>query len=130
MKHHYYLLSTQVVYTKDKLERSRNFNILVISKEPRVTRAQLGRAQQQAQVRFFTEFDTEHKSKVTDVFIIAVNYLGEMTEAQFHEGFELPSQANGEAQKENQEEEVSLDVSKNEPEKETEEVDNDAPERS
>lgn len=127
---HYYLISAQVVYLKDKLERSRNYNILVVSKEPRVTRAQLGRVQQQAQVRFFTEFDTEHKSEVTDVFIMAVNYLGEMTEAQFHEGFDLPSQANGKAQEESQEEEASLNMPKAEPEEEAEEIGNDAPERS
>lgn len=87
MKKHYFLLATLVVYQKDKLERNKPLNILVTSDEQFVTRSQLGRAQQQAQVRFFTEFDTERKSQVTDVFVQSVSYLGEMTEQEFHGEF-------------------------------------------
>lgn len=90
MKQHYFLLAAQLIYQKDKLERSRNFNILITSEHPFVNRAQLGRAQQQAQVRYFTEFDTEQKSTVVDVFIQSVSNLGEMTEAEFHTGFYYP----------------------------------------
>ena len=90
MKQHYFLLAAQVIYQKDKLERSRNFNILLTSEHPFVNRAQLGRAQQQAQVRYFTEFDTDQKSTVVDVFIQSVSNLGEMTEAEFHAGFNYP----------------------------------------
>lgn len=90
MKQHYFLLAAQVIYQKDKLERSRNFNILIASEQPFVNRAQLGRAQQQAQVRYFTEFDTDQKSTVVDVFIQSVSNLGEMTEAEFHAGFNYP----------------------------------------
>ena len=90
MRQHYFLLAAQVIYQKDKLERSRNFNILITSEHPFVNRAQLGRAQQQAQVRYFTEFDTEQKSTVVDVFIQSVSNLGEMTEAEFHAGFDYP----------------------------------------
>ena len=90
MKQHYFLLAAQVIYQKDKLERSRNFNILITSEHPFVNRAQLGRAQQQAQVRYFTEFDTDQKSTVVDVFIQSVSHLGEMAEAEFHAGFNYP----------------------------------------
>ena len=90
MKQHYFLLAAQVIYQKDKLERSRNFNILLTSEHPFVNRAQLGRAQQQAQVRYFTEIDTDQKSTVVDVFIQSVSHLGEMTEAEFHAGFNYP----------------------------------------
>lgn len=90
MKHNYFLLSAMVIYQKDKLERSRNFNILLSSDKRIVTRAQLGRAQQQAQVRFFTEFDSDRKSEIMDVYIQSVSYLGEMTEAEFHEDFDYP----------------------------------------
>ena len=90
MKKHYFLLATQVIYQKDKLERSRNFNILIMSDTMTVNRAQLGRAQQQAQVRYFTEFDSEQKSNVVDVFIQGVSHLGEMTEAEFHSDFDYP----------------------------------------
>ena len=90
MKKHYFLLAAQVIYQKDKLERSRNFNILIVSDTKTVNRAQLGRAQQQAQVRYFTEFDSEQKSNVVDVFIQGVSHLGEMTEAEFHGDFDYP----------------------------------------
>ena len=90
MKNHYFLLAAQVIYQKDKLERSRNFNILIMSDTKTVNRAQLGRAQQQAQVRYFTEFDSEQKSNVVDVFIQGVSHLGEMTEAEFHGDFDYP----------------------------------------
>ena len=90
MKKHYFLLAAQVIYQKDKLERSRNFNILIMSDTKTVNRAQLGRAQQQAQVRYFTEFDNEQKSNVVDVFIQGVSHLGEMTEAEFHGDFDYP----------------------------------------
>lgn len=90
MKKHYFLLAAQVIYQKDKLERSRNFNILIMSDTKTVNRAQLGRAQQQVQVRYFTEFDSEQKSNVVDVFIQGVSHLGEMTEAEFHGNFDYP----------------------------------------
>ena len=90
MKKHYFLLAAQVIYQKDKLERSRNFNILIMSDTKTVNRAQLGRAQQQAQVRYFTEFDSEQKSNVVDVFIQGVSHLGEMSEAEFHGEFDYP----------------------------------------
>ena len=90
MKKHYFLLAAQVIYQKDKLERSRNFNILITSNTKTVNRAQLGRAQQQAQVRYFTEFDSEQNSNVVDVFIQGVSHLGEMTEAEFHGDFDYP----------------------------------------
>ena len=90
MKKHYFLLAAQVIYQKDKLERSRNFNILIMSDTKTVNRAQLGRAQQQAQVRYFTEFDSKQKSNVVDVFIQGVSHLGEMTEVEFHGEFDYP----------------------------------------
>ena len=90
MKQNYFLLSAMVIYQKDKLERTRHFNILMTSQKRTITRTQLGRAQQQAQVRFFTEFDSEQKSNVVDVFIQGVSHLGEMTEAEFHGDFDYP----------------------------------------
>ena len=96
MKQHYFLLAAQVIYQKDKLERSRNFNILITSNTKTVNRAQLGRAQQQAQVRYFTEFDSEQKSNVVDVFIQGVSYLGEMSEAEFHGEFDYPGKPEAE----------------------------------
>ena len=96
MKQHYFLLAAQVIYQKDKLERSRNFNILIMSNTKTVNRAQLGRAQQQAQVRYFAEFDSEQKSNVVDVFIQGVSYLGEMSEAEFHGEFDYPGKPEAE----------------------------------
>ena len=86
-KKHYFLLAALVVYQRDKLERQKPLNILIPSDTATVNRSQLGRAQQQAQVRFFTEFDRERKSEVVDVFVQSVSYLGEMTEKEFHAEF-------------------------------------------
>ena len=87
MKKHYFLLAALVVYQRDKLERQKPLNVLIPSDTQTVNRSQLGRAQQQAQVRFFTEFDRERKSEVVDVFVQSVSYLGEMTEKEFHAEF-------------------------------------------
>lgn len=59
LKKHYFLFAALVVYQKDKLERTKPLNILITSDEQVVTRPQLGRAQQQAQVRFISEFTME-----------------------------------------------------------------------
>ena len=87
MKKHYFLLAALVVYQRDKLERQKPLNVLIPSDTATVNRSQLGRAQQQAQVRFFTEFDRERKSEVVDVFVQSVSYLGEMTDKEFHAEF-------------------------------------------
>ena len=87
MKKHYFLLAALVVYQRDKLERQKPLNVLITSDTQTVNRSQLGRAQQQAYVRFFTEFDREQKSEVVDVFVQSVSYLGEMTEQEFHAEF-------------------------------------------
>ncbi len=92
-KKHYFLLAALVVYQRDKLERQKPLNVLIPSDTATVNRSQLGRAQQQAQVRFFTEFDRERKSEVVDVFVQSVSYLGEMTEKEFHAEFYIDPNA-------------------------------------
>lgn len=98
MKKHYFLLAALVVYQRDKLERQKPLNVLIPSDTATVNRSQLGRAQQQAQVRFFTEFDRERKSEVVDVFVQSVSYLGEMTEKEFHAEFYVDPNAPAEAE--------------------------------
>ena len=93
MKKHYFLLATLVVYQRDKLERQKPLNILISSDTATVNRGQLGLAQRQAQVRFFTEFDRERKSEVVDVFVQSVSYLGEMTDKEFHGEFYIDPNA-------------------------------------
>lgn len=92
-KKHYFLLAALVVYQRDKLERQKPLNVLIPSDTATVNRGQLGRAQQQAQVRFFTEFDRERKSEVVDVFVQSVSYLGEMTDKEFHAEFYIDPNA-------------------------------------
>ena len=98
MKKHYFLLAALVVYRRDNLERQKPLNILITSDTATVNRSQLGRAQQQAQVRFFTEFDRERKSEVVDVFVQSVSYLGEMTEKEFHAEFYVDPNAQQQAE--------------------------------
>lgn len=83
MKYHFFLFSTTVIYVRDKLERQRHLNVMVMSDTPYVTRQHLNHAQQQAQIRFFKEFDAKRETKVVDVFIACVSNLGHMTEAEF-----------------------------------------------
>lgn len=112
MKKHYFLLAALVVYQRDKLERQKPLNILITSETQTVNRSQLGRAQQQAQVRFFTEFDRERKTEVVDVFVQSVSYLGEMTEKEFHAEFYVDPDAPAQAEPEGEpvDEELSADA--------------------
>ncbi len=93
MKKHYFLMAAVVVYQRENLERHKMLNLLMTSDTQTINRSQLGRAQQQAQVRFFTEFDKERKSNVVDVFMQSVSYLGEMTEKEFHAEFYIDPNA-------------------------------------
>lgn len=83
-KLHYFLFSMRVVYVRDNLERGRDLNVLIATDKPFVNRLDLGKAQQQAQVRFMQEFDPKREADIKDVFISAVSNLGEMTEEEFH----------------------------------------------
>lgn len=83
MKHTYLLFSTTVIYVRDKLERQRHLNVMVMSDTPYVTRQHLNHAQQQAQMRFMKEFDPKRETKILDVFIAGICNLGEMTEQEF-----------------------------------------------
>lgn len=85
---HYFLFSTRVVYVRDKVERGRDLNVLIAGQKGFISRADLDRVQMQAQARFFNEFDQKRETKVVDVYIASVSYLGFMTEEQFHEGFD------------------------------------------
>ena len=93
MKKHYFLMAAVVVYQRESLERQKPLNVLMTSDTQTINRSQLGRAQQQAQVRFFTEFDKERKANVVDVFMQSVSYLGEMTEKEFHAEFYIDPDA-------------------------------------
>ena len=93
MKKHYFLMAAVVVYQRESLERQKPLNVLMTSDTQTINRSQLGRAQQQAQVRFFTEFDKERKANVVDVFMQSVSYLGEMTEKEFHAEFYIDPNA-------------------------------------
>lgn len=87
MKKHYFLMAAVVIYHRESWERQKTLNVLLTSDTQTINRSQLGRAQQQAQVRFFTEFDKERKADVVDVFMQSVSYLGEMTDKEFHAEF-------------------------------------------
>lgn len=84
VKKHFFLASVMLVYRRDALERSKALNVLMVSDTKTVTSVQLGRVQQQAQVRYYTEVDTERKTEVVDVYFNSVSHLGEMTEPEFY----------------------------------------------
>lgn len=90
MKLHYFIIAAQVIYQRDKLERSKPMNFLLASKTQTVTRRQLAQAQHALQVKFLSEIAPDGKSQITDVFTQSISYLGEMTEAEFHGEFDYP----------------------------------------
>ena len=83
MKYTYLLFSTTVIYVRDKLERQRHLNVMIVSDTPYVTRQHLNQAQQQSQMRFMKEFDPKREAKIVDVFIGGISNLGQMTEQEF-----------------------------------------------
>lgn len=105
-KKYYFLIGAMLVYTDGIKEKTKHYNVLVVSDFNYVNRKQIGLAQQQAQVRFFSH--TEEKEKktypVTDVYIQSINRLGYMTFNEFHEGFETEPTDISEPKKETTEE--------------------------
>lgn len=88
----YWLVGGEVVTANKKnLEKRRRLNTLVITQDPRFTRQDLAKAQQALMHRYLNEKQLEKGESFTDVFIMSINLLGEMTEKEFNVGF-LPSE--------------------------------------
>lgn len=83
------LFTLTIVYVTNGITRQQALNILAMEDDKNVTRALMGIAQQQAQVRFMTEVDP--KADIRDVVINNISYLGFMTPEEFHKGFAVPN---------------------------------------
>lgn len=85
MQRFHFLFSCMVVYQRDNLERLKRFNTLAVSQENIITAKDLGRAQQECQVRFHELFNKDEKAVVNDVYIEGISHLGYMTSDQFYD---------------------------------------------
>lgn len=93
---HYWLASMEILFTDSEgVIGSRNVNALIITDNHRVARKDIGQAQQGAQVTFFRGLQANGLGeealkgfKVRDVFMQAISYLGRMSHAEFHAGYD------------------------------------------
>ncbi len=89
---HYWLVAGQVHYTTAAASHRRNLNTMVSTKPSYFSRADLGRSQQVLQARLMKDtFPNNHIPSdllITDVFVISVSQLGQMTRAEFEKGYE------------------------------------------
>lgn len=82
---HYFLLAGEIIFTKkdDLTPYSSRLNTVLISEDSRIPVAMLGRAQQTLQVQFFKDMG-DSELTVINVVILAVQHLGQFTNADFH----------------------------------------------
>lgn len=100
MKKHFYLVSGSVMFAAEDNVGSVTLNAVVSNSTPTMAVRQIGRAQQSLQMNFWQKVDPSEaaKTKVLDVVILSVSYLGEMTEEEFHaapEGMTLQERPGG-----------------------------------
>ncbi|ESX17862.1 hypothetical protein X766_15765 [Mesorhizobium sp. LSJC255A00] len=87
-KSHFWLVSAQVVTGNKKGHENRNsMNALLNTEKGVVTRNDLARAQRAVLGRFTTSCPQIPGHEITDVFMMGISHLGEMTQEEFHAGF-------------------------------------------
>ncbi|TIN00982.1 MAG: hypothetical protein E5Y34_11035 [Mesorhizobium sp.] len=91
-KKYHWLFAGQVLTLDSKgTQRQTNLNAVLLTEGPCVTRKDLAKAQQAIILRFNQVAQPVVGSNITDVFMLSVNNLGLMTQAEFHEGFPAES---------------------------------------
>jgi hypothetical protein len=91
-RQHYWLMAGTIMFAdKDKNHFEKTLNTLLVGDHDNITRHDLGKIQQGLQMRLINE--TFHgqmpaEVQILDVVILGGTYLGRMTEAEFHKGFE------------------------------------------
>ena len=84
MKKHYFLIATTVIFTTEsQLERSKLINILATHDDMNWNVGKLGHTQNMALQRYHQIHDPEIKTKVNDVFIQNISYVGHMTQEEW-----------------------------------------------
>lgn len=89
---HYWLVAGQVHYDfSESAVFHRNLNCIIRTDRQSFAHANMGKAQQLLQMRLLNEkFPPEGPGegfKITDVFLMSISYLGQMTVEEFQEGF-------------------------------------------
>jgi hypothetical protein len=82
--HHYHLVATEVAFLEPQNQQIGQLKINVLMRTPTrsFTARDMGKSQQIAQMQLFEKLQ-DQTLEVKDVFLIAVSYLGQMTEEHF-----------------------------------------------
>jgi hypothetical protein len=99
-RYHYWLLAAAITFNEDpdnaeSKNQGRNVNALITTENKTFTRKDLATGQSAVLQRFVTEAYPEGVPvglTILDTFSIGVSYLGQMTTAEFHAGFEEADQ--------------------------------------
>ncbi len=83
---HYYLFTTKVMAVKleDQALINVDINIVFTAENKTINTNALGQVQHQAQVRYMTQYDDQQLTKVADVIIANISYLGHMDGKEFY----------------------------------------------
>lgn len=94
-KKHFWIAAVQMVFTVGKDDKAqhfeRGFNTLLGTTVKQITRKNLAEIQETARQRFLKETFPEEipvDLLIRDAFIMNISYLGNMSDAEFHAGFE------------------------------------------
>lgn len=80
---HYWMVSATISFVQDGQAMDTNINALMVNDEKFVLKKMLENAQVQAQVQLARSLDNQLPD-VKHVYIQSLNYLGHMTEKEFH----------------------------------------------
>lgn len=85
---HYHLVTGEVVYTLNDSLQSELVNALITTKNSYINVVKLGECQQALQMSLHQVYgeDWTKNAIIKNVVILNINYLGEFTKEQFHEG--------------------------------------------
>ena len=99
-KAHYFLSSMTVVGMPVKGGNGQarwTCNIMTVKPKNYISRKDIAMSQQSAMNRFVNEIDQKQDFQIIDVEIGSISYLGHMTKAEFHEGFDIPEEVTPQA---------------------------------
>jgi hypothetical protein len=87
LKHHWLVAGNVVATGANGQTGQRGLNTLVVTSEAIFTRTDIATAQEGLMRRFLNETEQAAGAKITDVFVISVSRLGEMTHEEFEGAF-------------------------------------------
>lgn len=95
LKHHWLVAGNVVATGANGQTGQRGLNTLVVTSEAIFTRVDIATAQEGLMRRFLNETEQAANTKISDVFVITINHLGQMTHEQFEGAFAEEAAAAG-----------------------------------